>query len=66
MLTQRWMHNQIRSATVVTGAAVLPKRSVTSDPRPTWRGFFVGYSFYFSFFGNRQMLTHVGATRLPE
>ncbi|HAJ37231.1 MAG TPA: hypothetical protein DCL15_16295 [Chloroflexi bacterium] len=61
---------RIQSAltTVHTGAVVLPACALLSDPRPDWRGFFVGYPFYFyfGFGGYRQTPTRAGAPMMPE
>jgi hypothetical protein len=58
---------QSKLATVPTGVVALPARIFLPDPRPDWRGFFVGYpfSFYFSFFGYRQTPARAGAAKMP-
>ncbi|MFN3335336.1 MAG: hypothetical protein ACK47M_22800 [Caldilinea sp.] len=48
------------------GLAALPDCILFSDQRPDWRGFFVGYPFYFGFFGYRQTPTRAGAPMMPE
>jgi hypothetical protein len=39
--------------------------AVTFNPRRSGRGFFVGYSFYAGFFGDRQTPACAEATRMP-
>jgi hypothetical protein len=58
--------SQRELTTVHTGAVALPACTLLSDPRHEWRGFFVGYSFYFGFFGYRQTPTRAGAPMTPE
>lgn len=55
-------------ATVSMGMIALPAYILSSDPRPDWRGFFVGYPFYlyFGFFGYRQTPARAGAAKVPE
>ena len=52
--------------TVRTGVVALPACTLLSNPRHDWRGFFVGYSVYFGFFGYRQTPTRAGAPMMPE
>jgi len=59
--------HQTDLATVPTGAIALSACVLPSDPRPEWRGSFVGYPFYFyfGFFGYRQTPARAGAAKMP-
>jgi hypothetical protein len=59
-------HREVKTATVQTGATALSECTLLSNPCHHWRGFFVGYSVYFGFFGYRQTPTRAGAPMMPE
>ncbi|HHY58073.1 MAG TPA: hypothetical protein GYA08_21865 [Chloroflexi bacterium] len=65
MLTQQAMQHLMQGepATLMVGART--PSTVTNDPRQAGCGFFVGYFFYFGFFGYRQTPARAGAARKP-
>jgi hypothetical protein len=66
-MSAQWIaQHEITQATVQTDVVALSESSLLSNPRPHWRGFFVGYSFYFGFFGDSQTPARAGATMTPE
>jgi hypothetical protein len=65
MLIQDGTQRHIQPTTAAGAAVSRAVRSVTFNPLQLWRGFFVGYSFYFGFFGYRQTPARAGATRMP-
>lgn len=66
MILHQDKRHQTELTTAHAGVAALPDFTLFSDPRPDWRGFFVGYPFYFGFFGYRQTPTRAGAPMMPE
>jgi len=65
MLTQHGVENQTQLTTSAPVMSALSANSVTFNPLQFWRGFFVGDSFYFGFFGYRQLPACAGAMRMP-
>lgn len=65
MYMQQMMQKQSQGMTGAPATVARAPYAVTSNPRQTGRGFFVGYSFYFGFFGYRQTPACAGATRMP-
>jgi hypothetical protein len=66
MCTQQAM--QKRTQRTIGAPATVARASYAAilNPRQAGRGFFVGYSFYFGFFGYRQMPARAGARTLLE
>jgi hypothetical protein len=65
MRTQQAMQKRTHGTTGAPATAARVPYAVTFNPRQAGRGFFVGYSFYFGFFGYRQTPTRAAATRMP-
>jgi len=66
MRTQQAMQNQTQGTIGAPATVARAPYAVTFNPRQAGRGFFVGYSFYFGFFGDSQTPARAGATMTPE
>lgn len=65
MCTQQAMQKRTQGTIGAPATVARAPYAVILNPRQAGRGFFVGYSFYFGFFGYRQMPARAGATSMP-
>lgn len=59
-------HSQTDATAILASAVALPDCALLSDLRHDWRGFFVGYFFYFGFWGYCETPTRAGAPIMLE